>query len=134
MGLTLDRGNRDSIGLVANVLRMQTFTFRAFRASKLTKAVYALYSHAQLPGAGLLDREGWPEARDWCGRALPRPRGGPNTDDSAPFGPAMDPYGGGAWSGGRRATQPPHAIPRTKAARARPDHGLGRLQYEGLST
>ena len=61
------------------------FTFRAFRASKLTKAIYALYSHAQLPGAGLLDREGWPEARACRGRALPRPRGGLNTADSAPL-------------------------------------------------
>ena len=64
---------------------MQTFTFRAFRASKLTKAIYALYSHAQLPGAGLLDREGWPEARACRGRALLHPRGGLNTADSAPL-------------------------------------------------
>ena len=69
--------------LVANAREMQTFTFRAFRASKLTKAIYALYSHAQLPGTGLLDREGWTKGRAWCGRALPRPRGGPNTADSA---------------------------------------------------
>ena len=70
--------------LVANAREMQTFTFRAFRASKLTKAIYALYSHAQLPGAGLLDREGWPEARACRGRALPRPRSGLNTADSRP--------------------------------------------------
>ena len=71
--------------LVANAREMQTFTFRAFRASKLTKAIYALCRHAQLPGAGLLDREGWPKARACRGRALPRPRGGLNTADSAPL-------------------------------------------------
>ena len=83
--------------LVANVLWTETFTFSAFRASKLTKAIYALYSHAQLSGASLIDREGWPEARAWCGRALPRPRGGLNTADSDPlWAAATDPYGGGA--------------------------------------
>ena len=99
--------------LVANVLGTQTFTFSAFRASKVTKAIYALYSHDQLPGAGLLDREGWPEARAWCGRALPRPRGGLNTADSAPLRDRDGPVRG--WSMVRRkachtatARYPPH--------------------------
>ena len=52
---------RDTLWLVADAREIETFTFSAFRASKLTKAIYALYSHAQLPGAGLIDREGWPD-------------------------------------------------------------------------
>ena len=80
----------DKYRLVANVLGERedvNVHFCAFHVStlKLTKAIYALYSHAQLPGAGLLDREGWPEARSYRGRALPRPRGGLNTADSDPL-------------------------------------------------
>ena len=86
---------------------------RSLLAQRTVISLNSPYNHVQWPSPSRLDREGWPGARAGLGSALPRPRGGLNTADSAPLRARDGPVRG--WSMVRRkachtaaARYPPH--------------------------